>query len=64
MAVKVRASKLRKKTRVEKEEKKEIVAYLKKLPGPNFFFLYNLSKNVDLRFLQDLLGDLSEEKED
>ena len=63
MAVKVRASKLRKKTRDEKEEKKEIVAYLKKIPGPNFFFLYNLSKNVDLRFLQDVLGDLSEEKE-
>ena len=64
MAVKVRVSKLRIKSNEEKEEKKEIVAYLKKLPGPNFFFLYNPSKNVDLSFLKLLLGDLSQEKLD
>ena len=64
MAVKVRGSKLRIKSSDEKEEKKEIVLYLKRLPGPNFFFLYNLSKNVDLRFLKNLLGDLSQEKLD
>jgi len=64
MAVKVRVSKLRIKSNDEQEEKKEIVNYLKKLPGPNFFFLYNISKNVDLSFLKLLLGDLSQEKLD
>lgn len=64
MAVKVRVSKLRIKSNEEKEEKREIIKYLKKLPGPNFFFLYNISKNVDLSFLKLLLGDLSQEKLD
>ena len=44
----------------EEKRKKRIVKYLKYLPGTNFFFLYFLSRNVDHRFLQDLLKLISE----
>ena len=44
----------------EEKKKKRIVKYLKYLPGTNFFFLYFLSRNVDHRFLQDLLKLISE----
>ena len=64
LAVKVRVSKLRLRTTDEKKEGREMFTYLKKLPGPNFFLLYNISKNVDLRFLKDLFKDLSAEKSD
>ena len=44
----------------EEKRQKRIVKYLKYLPGTNFFFLYFLSRNVDHRFLQDLLKLISE----
>lgn len=46
----------------ETKEKNEIVKFLRKLPGPNFFFLYYISKNVDLKFLKELIGELAKEK--
>ena len=48
----------------ENRKKKRIVRYLKHLPGTNFFFLYFLSRNVDFRFLQDLLKQISKEEPD
>ena len=62
LAIKVRVSTFRIKSQDENKEKKEIFTYLKILPGSNFFLLYNISKNVDLRFFKDLLKELSAEK--
>lgn len=61
-AVKVKVTRLRIKSKEETKDKYKIVKYLRNLPGPNFFFLYNISKNVDLKFLKELIGELSREK--
>ena len=45
----------------EENQRKTLNKYLKTLDGTNFFFLYFLSRNVDFRFLQDLLKQISKE---
>ena len=60
--VRLQVAKLRITSTEEKKEKNKIVKYLRELPGPNFLFLYNISKNVDLKFLKDLIGELSTKK--
>ena len=45
----------------EENQRKTLTKYLKTLDGTNFFFLYFLSRNVDFRFLQDLLKQISKE---
>ena len=60
--IRMRVSKMRIKESNEKEEKRKIVKYLKKLPATNFFFLYQLASNIDYRTLQDLLKEIELKK--
>jgi len=62
--IRMRVSKLRIRDTTEKDEKKKVVKYLRKLPSTNFFFLYLLASNVDYRCLQDLLKEIEQRKRD
>ena len=58
-AIRMKVSKLRIKDSDEKDDKKKVVKYLKKIPSTNFFFLYLLASNIDYRCLQDLLKEIA-----
>jgi len=62
--IRMKVSKLRIRDSAEKDEKKKVVKYLRKLPSTNFFFLYLLASNVDYRCLQDLLKEIEQRKRD
>eukprot|EP00092_Neocalanus_flemingeri_P075203 GFUD01093128.1.p1 GENE.GFUD01093128.1~~GFUD01093128.1.p1 ORF type:complete len:245 (-),score=59.73 GFUD01093128.1:47-682(-) len=61
-AIRMKVSKLRIKDINEKDDKKNVVKYLRQLPSTNFFFLYLLASNIDYRCLQDLLKEIAKKK--